>query len=554
MPRFDGRFFPSSTVTDWAGGKFGTPGWYPNEPTGVTVTEGDQQATLEWTAGRSNGLDITGYKIEKNDGSWATAVANTASAAGSKVVTGLTNGTSYTFRIKAINSLGESEAYSVVSAAKVPRGAPLIPGTLSASTFSASSINLSWSAGGTNGATITGYSIQKSTDGSTWSSITSNTGNTNTTYAATGLAASTQYYFKVAAVNVAGIGAYSNEPNATTNAAFNATGGTITTSGGYKIHTFTSTGTFAVTTGGADVEVLMVSGGGSGAGYSHPWSPQNVAGGGGGGGCVNEYTKAGTDETLTFADSTNYAVTIGSGYTNSNGGGGYPGYATTLIGGSIDYRTGRSGGARGDSGQLQSEEADGGTAPHEDTGGGGGNGCYTFYTPYGAIHAYYNNWQGGTGSNSNNEGGPGGDDGGGNGGKWSRYNDTTGYAVCAGGGGGGGPSGANGSNGYALAGSGAVSGNYGGAGGNGTASSFSGSSVTYGGGGGGNGHTTNNNNAAGGSGGGGQGGTSMSGAGGGAAAANGSANTGGGGGGGGGGSSPTAKSGGSGILIIRYAA
>ena len=97
MPRFDGRFFPSSTVTDWAGGKFGTPGWYPNEPTGVTVTEGDQQATLEWTAGRSNGLDITGYKIEKNDGSWATAVANTASAAGSKVVTGLTNGTSYTF-------------------------------------------------------------------------------------------------------------------------------------------------------------------------------------------------------------------------------------------------------------------------------------------------------------------------------------------------------------------------------------------------------------------------------------------------------------------------
>jgi len=544
MPRFDGRFFPSSTVSDWAAGKFGTPGWYANEPTGVTVTEGDQQATLEWTPGSSNGLDITGYKIEKNDGSWSTAVTNTASAAASKVVTGLTNGTTYTFRIKAINSLGESEVYSVAPAGKVPRGTPLVPGTLSlaAGSTPTTMVNLSWSAGGTNGATITGYSVQKSTDGSSWSSITASTGNANTTYTATGLTHTTQYYFKVAAVNVAGIGTYSNEPTITTSAAINATGGTITTSGSYKIHTFTSSGTFAVTTGGANVELLMVSGGGSGGAYKHPWSPNCVGGGGGGGGCVNEYDGG---ETLTIANSTDYAVTVPAGH-SSAGGGGYGGGEAKLIGGSIDYRTGICGGGRGEGGGPDSYHPSGGSAPHDDTGGGGGNGNYWFNTPYGLINSYI-----GT-NNAGNTGGVAGDDGGGTGGKWSRYNDQANTTTHAGGGGGGGgPSGANGGNGRALTSGSNSSSNYGGAGGNGTASSLSGSSVTYGGGGGGNCGTTEGNEAQGGSGGGGQGGnkheqdSSPQ-------ATSGTVNTGGGGGGGGGGTTQSNGQGGSGILIIRY--
>ena len=53
-----------------------------------------------------------------------------------------------------------------------------------------------------------------------------------------------------------------------------ATGGTVTTDGDYKVHKFTSSGTFTVTTAG-NVEYLVVAGGG-GAG---DWG-----GGGGGGG------------------------------------------------------------------------------------------------------------------------------------------------------------------------------------------------------------------------------------------------------------------------------
>jgi len=60
-----------------------------------------------------------------------------------------------------------------------------------------------------------------------------------------------------------------------------ATGGTITTDGDYKIHTFTGSGTFTVTTLGliGTVEYLVI-GGGGGGGNGH-------AGGGGGAGTVN---------------------------------------------------------------------------------------------------------------------------------------------------------------------------------------------------------------------------------------------------------------------------
>jgi hypothetical protein len=43
---------------------------------------------------------------------------------------------------------------------------------------------------------------------------------------------------------------------------FSATGGTITTAAGKTIHTFTSSGTFTVTSGSSDVEYLVVAGGG----------------------------------------------------------------------------------------------------------------------------------------------------------------------------------------------------------------------------------------------------------------------------------------------------
>ncbi len=52
---------------------------------------------------------------------------------------------------------------------------------------------------------------------------------------------------------------------------FTATGGTITQSGAYTIHKFTSSGIFQVTSGSADLDVLVVAGGGAGGPGSDPW-------------------------------------------------------------------------------------------------------------------------------------------------------------------------------------------------------------------------------------------------------------------------------------------
>ena len=62
---------------------------------------------------------------------------------------------------------------------------------------------------------------------------------------------------------------------------FSATGGTITTSGSYTIHSFLGSGTFAVINApiGFEVEYLVVAGGGGGGGVS-----SYGCGGGGAGG------------------------------------------------------------------------------------------------------------------------------------------------------------------------------------------------------------------------------------------------------------------------------
>src|SRR3989454_746520 len=161
----------------------------------------------------------TGFKIERSaDGgtTWSALVSNTASPATTFSDTRLTHTTTYTYRVSAINSIGTGSPSSTVSAT-TPIATPSPPTGLAASA-SSSQISLSWTAPTDNGGSaITGYKIERSTDGGlTWSTIVSNSGNTATTYSDTGLAHATTYTYRVSAINSAGTGFPSDTKSATT--------------------------------------------------------------------------------------------------------------------------------------------------------------------------------------------------------------------------------------------------------------------------------------------------------------------------------------------------
>ena len=99
-----------------------------------------------------------------------------------------------------------------------PPTAPQSPTDLSATVISSSQIDLSWTAPSDDGGSaITGYQIEKSTDGGTsWSILVANTNSASTTYSDTGLSPSTTYSYRVSAINSAGTSSPSNVATVTT--------------------------------------------------------------------------------------------------------------------------------------------------------------------------------------------------------------------------------------------------------------------------------------------------------------------------------------------------
>jgi len=95
----------------------------PAAPTGLTVTAGNAQATLSWTAptGVISQAPITDYREQfstDNGVNWTT-VSAAASTATTATITGLTNGVSVNFRVAAVNGVGVG-AYTAASAAVTP--------------------------------------------------------------------------------------------------------------------------------------------------------------------------------------------------------------------------------------------------------------------------------------------------------------------------------------------------------------------------------------------------------------------------------------------------
>jgi hypothetical protein len=187
-----------------------TPSTTPGAPTigAVTATLGSTSASVAFTPPADNGgSTITSYTAS------STPSNITGSGSGSPVtVSGLTYGTSYTFKVYATNSVGKS-SWSGASNSVTPSSTPSAP-TLSTPTAGNAEVDLSWSAPASNGSAVASYKIYRGTS-SGGESILLNTGNTNTTYANTGLTNGTTYYYKVSAVNANGEGGLSGEQSAT---------------------------------------------------------------------------------------------------------------------------------------------------------------------------------------------------------------------------------------------------------------------------------------------------------------------------------------------------
>ena len=82
----------------------------PQAPDITSVTGGNAQATVAFSANATGGSSITGYTVTSSPGNI------TASGASSPItVTGLTNGTAYTFTVRATNANGQSAASAASS-------------------------------------------------------------------------------------------------------------------------------------------------------------------------------------------------------------------------------------------------------------------------------------------------------------------------------------------------------------------------------------------------------------------------------------------------------
>lgn len=185
------------------------PRTLPGTPTGLTTTPGNAQAVLSWTAPSSNGgAEITDYRIQVSIAGGAyTTITRTASTATSFTVTSLTNGTSYTFRVAAVNSEGAGSY--VTGTAVTPQTVPLAPTNVLTTTGDAQ-VLVRWTAPtDTGGSAITDYTLQYSSNsGSTWTAFP-HTPTTATQLTVTGLTNGTAYIFRVAAVSAVGTGNFS---------------------------------------------------------------------------------------------------------------------------------------------------------------------------------------------------------------------------------------------------------------------------------------------------------------------------------------------------------
>jgi uncharacterized repeat protein (TIGR02543 family) len=181
-----------------------TPAGAPDAPTGLNAVRGNAQATVTFTpvtGSATGGPAISTYTItayDANNNAVGTP-CQASSSATSCVVTGLTNGTPYTFKATANNGLFTSSA-SAASSAVIPATVPDAPTSVSASVTTAGAATVSFTAPLNNGGVaLTGFTVTSSPGGFTCTAAAN-----ATSCVISGLTNGTAYTFTVIATNEIG--------------------------------------------------------------------------------------------------------------------------------------------------------------------------------------------------------------------------------------------------------------------------------------------------------------------------------------------------------------
>ena len=195
-----------------------TPVTVPEAVVNLEATASPEQVVLRWEAPASNGgAAITGYEYRYSSDSYSTWTASEPAwttvsdgvAARSQTVSSLTNGTEYTFEVRAVNRVGASPASRVsATPATVPEAVVNFEATPSDE-----QIVLSWEAPLSDGGTpITHYQYRYSSNSHgtwtesepAWADVTR--GSSARSQTVSSLTNDTEYTFEVRAVNAAGEG------------------------------------------------------------------------------------------------------------------------------------------------------------------------------------------------------------------------------------------------------------------------------------------------------------------------------------------------------------
>ena len=190
------------------------PGQPPSAPQNVAISPNlPEGIRISWTAPASSGTSpVSGYRIYRSTGSQGETFLASVGTVLSFTDTTAANGGLYYYQVSAISASGEGPRSAEKSG---QRGtAPTAPRTLSASANGPGGVSLKWSAPTSDGGSpITGYRIYRATTAGGELYLVTVAG-TATSYADKTATKGVRYYYWVAATNVLGVGAASNEASA----------------------------------------------------------------------------------------------------------------------------------------------------------------------------------------------------------------------------------------------------------------------------------------------------------------------------------------------------